>query len=146
METSIIEQYDRLRYNIEKGFTIAFMFWYGFYIYSSNVQIENRTVRIIGIVLVLITWLIWTAYLLKLMRLGKILKNNEVVNNAINNELIEHYKLKSSFVGLVVTLISITVLLGISSFVQIQGKLVCEILLYVIVSSPLIAFLLYNKN
>ncbi|MGD0590476.1 MAG: hypothetical protein ABSA44_06710 [Bacteroidota bacterium] len=146
MKTSIIEEYDRLRYNVGKGFTIGFMLWYGFYIYSSNFQIENRILKIIVIILVLVTWFIWTIYLVKFMRLGKMLKHNDEVNDALNNELIQHYRLKSSFVGLVVTMISIGVLLGITSFVQIPGKLVCEILLYVIVSAPLIAFLMYNRN
>jgi len=146
MESSIIEQYDRLRYNIGKGFTITFTLYYGFYIYSSNFQIENRILKIAVIILALATWIIWTIYLIKFIRLGKMLKHNDEVNDALNNELIQHYRLKSAFVGLVATMISIGVLLGITSFVQIPGKLVCEILLYVIVSSPLIAFLMYNKN
>jgi hypothetical protein len=146
MKTSIIEQYDRMRYNIIKGFTVAFMLWYGFYICFSNFQFENRMVKIISIILILITWIIWTIYLVKLIKFGKKLKHDGEVNNAINNELIQHYKLKSSFVGLISAIVATGIIIGIASFKNIPGKLVCEILLYVTISSSAIAFLIYNKN
>ncbi len=146
MDGISIEHYDSMRYRLGKGFTFAWMAWYATHMVISYVQIENEAIKMIVNILGAAGGLVWAAFMIKFWRFGKRLRNHPDIQEALNDELIVQYRHKSAFTGLLITGIVLAAMMGITSFVAVSGRFVCDLLLYVLVSSTMIAFLIYAKN
>jgi hypothetical protein len=146
MDAESIEYYDKMRHRLGTGFTATWMAWYAFHIYTSYVQIEGEALRIVVNLLGTVAGLVWAVWMIRFWHFGKRLKDNPEIREALNDELAVQYRYKSAFAGLCATGIALATLIGITSFAPVSGKFVCEILLYILVSSTMIAFIVYAKN
>jgi hypothetical protein len=138
-----IEKYDRLRFIYLKMFAISFMIWHGLFTYTLNFKIDIKFFKIGIIVIELSAAVVWAIYLFKLSGLAKKINKDKLLRNALNNELYGHIALKSARVSLVSFIISIGILIGTLSFINIPSILVCQILLFVVISSLFISYLVY---
>ncbi|MDP4209546.1 MAG: hypothetical protein Q8928_12100 [Bacteroidota bacterium] len=145
MEISLIEQYDKSRYNLIKWLTVGWAAWFGTYILKDLINDKFLFVQILIGFVGLIGFIFFVINLQKYLRLASKIKYSRL-NDALNNELHQIYKYKSFFFGFKVLLSTICVFFTISLFCQISAKFVCEITLYLGVLSSLIAGLVYNRD
>ena len=144
MDTSLIEQVDKSRYNLLKWQAIGWTVWYGTYLAKDLINSKI----IIGLLLIvgLVGWILWVVNLIKYLRLTKIINSDSSLKEAMSNEMYQLYKYKSFFWGFFTFLATITIFLVISSFYKISALLVCEITLYFGILSSFVAALIYNKD
>lgn len=145
METSLIEQYDKSRYNLIKWLTVGWATWFGTYILIDLIVDKFIFVQFLIGLVGFIGFIFFVVNLQKYLRLASKIKYSNT-NEALNNELHQIYKYKSVFFGFKVLLSTICVFFVISLFYQISAKLVCEVTLYLGVLSSLIAGLVYNRD
>jgi hypothetical protein len=144
METTMIEKLDRVRYNLLKWFAFGWALWYGAFILKDVVQ----SMFVIGVFLAvgLAGWIIWTINMIRFYRLGKIVSQDEVLKEALNDELHQFNTARSYKAGYTLTIFTIALFVGLSTFFTIPTLLAFQITLYVSVLSVLISFLIFNKN
>ena len=145
METSLIEQFDKSRYNLIKWLTVGWTAWFGTYILKDLIDNELIILQILIGFVGFIGFGFFAVNLQKYLRLASKVKYSRLYD-ALNNELHEIYKYKSAYLGFKVVLGTISLFFMLSLFHQISAKLVCEITLYFGVLSSLIAGLIYNKG
>ena len=145
MEISLIEQYDKSRYNLIKWLTVGWAAWFGTYILKDLINDKFLFVQVLIGLVGLIGFIFFVVNLQKYLRLASKIKYSRL-NDALNNELHQIYKYKSFFFGFKVLLGTICAFFVISLFCQISAKFVCEITLYLGVLSSLIAGLVYNRD
>lgn len=145
METSLIEQLDKSRYNLITWLTVGWATWFGAYILKDFINNELPLLQFLIGFVGLIGFVFFIVNLQKYIRLASKVKYSRL-NDALNNELHEIYKYKSVYFGFKVLLGTISLFFVISIFYQIPAKIVCEITLYLGVLSSLIAGLIYNKD
>jgi len=144
MEDSLIEKFDKSRYRLIKWFTVGWVVWYGTFIAK---DVTNNTPIVLLLVLVgLVGWVIWSINLVQLLRLGKKISINPELAEAMNNEMQKFYELKSSNIAFAATMATVGIFIGITAFYKISALIVCESILFVGISSGLIAYLTYNKE
>jgi hypothetical protein len=143
MDTTIIDKLDRARYNLLKWFAVGWAIWYGTFIIKDNVQ-PGVAIALVGAGL--FGWIIWVMNMIRFYRLGKIVKSDEVLKEALNDELYRHNTAKSFQTGYSVTIFTIVVFIVITGFVAIPAMMAFQITLYIGVLSALIASLFYNRN
>jgi hypothetical protein len=78
--------------------------------------------------------------------LGKKVKVDSRLKEALNNELHQLYQYKSIFWGFWTVIVIISIFFGISIFYKVSALIVCEITLYFGILSSLIAGLIYNRD
>lgn len=144
METTIIEKLDKSRYESLKWFTFGWLLWYGGFIIKDF--ISNTIVFGLIMLFGMFGWVFFTVNLIKVLKWTKIVNADNKLKNALNNELHQLYRYKSVSWSFIITLATICIFLGISSFYNISALIVCEITLYVGISSLFIAELIYNKD
>ena len=144
METSKIEQLDKLRYNLLKWTTIGWGIWYGTFILKD--VINNSTIIQIAFWVGLLGWIIFAINMVKVLKLQRELKWDQKAREALNDELHQLNLHKSYEFGFWVVLSVTIVLVTLTSFVQISSQLVTKIILYFAVLSYLIAGLIYNRD
>lgn len=144
MDTSLIEQLDKLRYNLIKWLTVGWTIWFGTYIIKDWINYKF----ILGLLLLIgfIGWILFTVSLIAYLRLGKKINADSSLKEALHNEMHQLYTYKSSFWGFVITIITICIFLITALFTNISALTICEIALFFGVSSTLIAGLIYNKG
>lgn len=145
METTLVEQYDKLRYNLIKWLTVGWAAWFGTYILTDFINDEFVFIQILTAFIGLIGFILFTVNLHRYLRLASKIKNSRL-NDALNNELYKIFKYKSFVCGFKVLLGTVCAFFIISIFYQISAKFVCEITLYLGVLSTLIAGLAYNRD
>ncbi|MFA6400248.1 MAG: hypothetical protein WCX31_01275 [Salinivirgaceae bacterium] len=144
METSLIEQLDKSRYNLVKWLTIGWMVWYGTFI--SKDLINNKVVIGSLLIIGLIGWILFTINLIRFNRLGKKVKADRKLKEALNNEMHQLYAYKSIYWGFGSVMGTIAIFIAITSFHDLSALIVCKLLLFVGISTSLIANLAYNKS
>lgn len=144
MATSTIEQLDQFRYNNIKWFTISWAIWYGAFIIKN--VLTNKIFVLVIIAIGLTSWIFWVINLYRFITLGIVVNNDPVLKSALNDELMQHNRLRAFTIGYWVTTIVIGVLLIFALFTNISAQLVCEIALYIAVLSGLISSLIYNRG
>ncbi len=144
METSLIEQYDKSRYNLIKWLTLGWIVWYGTFIAKD--LINNKL--IIGSILIVgfIGWIFFTINLLRFIGLGKKINADVKLKEALSNEMHQFYAYKSIVWGFWTIIVTICALIVIIIFYEISALIVCELTLFVGISSSLIANLAYNRE
>ena len=144
METSIIEQYDKKRFNLIKWLTLGWALWFGAYIIKD--LINSKTIFGIILLLGLPGWLLFVVSLIRYLKIGKAIKSDIRLKNALNNELHRLYIYKSVYIGFWSLIVTIIIFFGISLFYKISALIVCEVTLYIGILASLISALIYNKN
>ena len=144
METSLIEQLDKSRYNLLKWTTIGWAIWFATII-GNNFEKGHFLITVAYWVGVLGS-IIFVINLIKYLKLKRILIWNAKLNEALNNELHVFNLHKSFQLGYWTVIITTCILMFISNFTSISGLLVSEIILYLGVLSVLISGLYYNRD
>lgn len=145
MESSLIEQFDKSRYNLILWVTIGWAAWFGTYILKDLINNELIILQFLIGFVGLIGFGFFAVNLQKYLRLASKVKYSRF-NDALNNELHEIYKFKSAYFGFKVLLGTISLFFILSYFHQISAKIVCDTTLYLGVLSSLIAGLVYNRG
>jgi len=144
MEDSLIEKFDKSRYRLIKWSTVGWMVWYGTFIAKD--VINNKPILLLLVLVGLVGSVLWSINLVRLLRLGKKISVNPELTEAMNNEKQKFYVLKSSNIAVAAPMITVGVFIGITAFYKISALIVCESILFVGISSGLIAYLTYNKE
>lgn len=144
METSLIEQLDRSRYNLQKWFTIGFGLWFASIILNNFM--DNHILNVFAALLAILGTPIYAINQIKLMKLERRLKWNNELKGALNNELYILNGYKSHRVSLMASMVTTAVLLVISHFFEISALLVTELILYFGIMAALISILYYNRE
>ncbi len=143
METSLIEKFDKSRYNLVKWFTVGWTIWFGGFILKD--LIGNKLLLGLIILIGLFGWIIFTLSLFRYLRLGKIVNSDNDLKSALSDELSLHNRNKSFKVGYWSLIILIVIFFGLSIFTNITALIVCEITLYIGVLSGLVSSLIFNR-
>jgi len=146
MENSLIEQFDKARYNMRKWFTIGWAVWFGSNILQDYLLVINWLIFIFVVFVGLIGSIFFSIYLIKFTKLNGKINANKKLKEALNNEMIRFYTYKSFSIGFGTFAATIACFLVVSSFYSISALLVCKITLYLGVLSALVANLIYNRN
>jgi len=144
METSIIEQLEKSRYNLLKWLTIGWAIWFGTFILKDSVQ--NHFILGAASSVGALGWIIFIINLVKFLKLKRELKWDKKVEKALNDELHQLNMHKSFQIGFGVVISITAVFLGLAEFIEIKALLVTEITLYLGVLSVLISGLIYNRD
>jgi hypothetical protein len=144
METSLIEEVDKSRYSMIKWCTLGWIVWYGTFII--NDLINNKFVVVLLLVIGLVGWVFFMINLVRLIKLGKKINLNSELKEALSNEMHQFYVLKSMTWGFWATMATVCIFIIISLFYKLSALIVCEFILFVGVSTILIANLVYNKE
>ena len=144
METSKIEQLDKLRYNLLKWLTIGWAIWFGSFVLKNLV---NRP-EITGVVawIGLLGWTIFIINLIQYMKLRRELRWDAKMLEALNDELHQLNMHKSFVIGYWVAIGTTALLFGLSEFLNMPVVLVTETILYLGVLSVLVSGLIYNRD
>jgi hypothetical protein len=144
MEISLIEQYDKARYSLTKWLTLGWIVWYGTFIAKD--LIDNKF--IIGSILIVgfIGWIFFAINLFRLIGLVKKINADIKLKEALSNEMHQFYAYKSIVWGFWTIMVTISALIVITIFYEVSALIVCEITLFVGISSCLIANLAYNRE
>ena len=144
METSLIEQLDKSRYNLLKWTTIGWGIWFGTII-GNNFE-KGHIITAIATIIGLIGSTIWAINLIKYLKLIRELRWNRRLDEALNNEVHVFNIHRSLQIGYW-TMLNITgVGMLVSIFTKIPSLLVTELILYFGVLSVLISGLYYNRD
>ena len=144
MKNYTVEELDKSRYNMILWSTIGWGIWFGSFILKN--EIDNYLLKGFLLLLGLISSVIWVKQLLKLRKLLKIMKSDNALSNALNDEVVAHNRLKSFQVSHISFVLVTVIFVIISTFTSISALLVSEVILFFGVLSGMIAWLVYNKN
>jgi hypothetical protein len=144
METSIIEQLEKSRYNLLKWLTIGWAIWFGTFILKDSVQ--NHTILGAASSIGALGWIIFIINLVKFLKLKRELRWDKKVEEALNDELHQLNMHKSFQIGFGVVISTTAVFLGFAEYTDIKALLVTEITLYFGVLAVLISGLIYNRD
>ena len=144
METSLIEQLDKSRYNLLKWLAIGWTTWYGVYI--AKELIKNGPIIKIMVLVGFIGWILYTINLIKFFKLRKTINADSRLKEALNNEMHYLYKLKSAFWGFGSILVTLVIFIAILSFYALPAMFICEITLFIGTVTTFVAALIYNKG
>jgi hypothetical protein len=144
METSLIEQFDKSRYSLIKWLTLGWIVWYGTFIAKD--LINNKL--LIGLIFIVgfIGWIFFTISLIRFIGLGKKINADIKLKEALSNEMHQFYAYKSIVWGFSTIIATICTFIVITIFHEISALMVCELTLFVGISSSLIASLVYNRG
>lgn len=144
METSLIEKFDKARYNLIKWITIGWIAWYGTFILKD--LINNSVILGLMVVVGLAGWILFMVNLINLIRLGKKINVDLKLKEALSNEMYQFYLLKSTAWGFSIVMATVCALIGVTAFYQLSSLIAFEFILLAGVSSFLTANLIYNKR
>tara|TARA_R110000868_G_scaffold410693_4_gene699815 strand:- start:51213 stop:51647 length:435 start_codon:yes stop_codon:yes gene_type:complete len=144
METTLIEKLDASRYKMILWFTIGWGGWFGAFI-AKDLITNTFTIGVLSI-FGFVGWALWFVNLLRLIKLGNLIKSDNHLKKALTDELLIHNRDKSIATGFWTFLILTVLFLGLSTFTDISALLVCEAMLFIGVLSTLISSLIYYKQ
>jgi hypothetical protein len=139
-----IEKLDRLRTRLLLLTTIGFAIWWGMNILQDLTT--SVPLKIASTLLGLFASALWIINLIKIVRLGRELKNDSRLTNALSDEFFLHNRAKAFEAGFWTLLITNGIFLALSIYFSIPALLICKVTLYTGVLSVLIASFVYNKN
>lgn len=144
MSISLIEQLDKSRYNLIRWLTIGWTTWFG--AFTVKDWIDNKLTLGLLILIGLVGWILFVVSLVNFLRLSGKVNADTRLKEALNNEMHQLYAYKSFLWGFATVITVICILLTISLFYNMPALMVCKIVLFFGISSPLIAGLIYNKG
>ena len=142
METSLIEQLDKSRYDFLKWATIGWTIWSGTYIATELVNVPDIVltwVRLLG-------WSILIISTIRFLKLKRELNRDNKMKDALEGEL-HRFNLSKSFRNGYFVVIAITILFFALSFqFTISTLIVTKTILYFGVLVVLISKIIYNRD
>jgi len=142
METSLIEQLDKSRYNFLVWATIGWIIWSGTYILTDLMEIAPLVLtwtRILG-------WSILIISAIRMLKLKRELNWDKKMKEALEGEL-HQFNLGKSFQNGYFVVIGITLLFFVlSSYMIIPALIVTKITLYFGVLAVLLSKIIYNRD
>jgi len=142
METSLIEQLDKSRYDFLKWATIGWTIWSGTYIATELVNVPDIVLtwtRILG-------WSILIISAIRFLKLKRELNRDNKMKEALEGEL-HRYNLSKSFRNGYFVVIGITVLFfGFALFYTIPALIITKVTLYFGILAVLISKIIYNRD
>ncbi|MGE5393914.1 MAG: hypothetical protein ACM3P1_04165 [Candidatus Saccharibacteria bacterium] len=144
METSLIEQLDKTRYNLLKWITIGWGTWFATVI--GNSIIHGHIIIQIAFWIGLAGNTIFIINLIKFMKLGRQLRKDPKLHDALEDEL-HHFNIGKSYTFSYWTVIGATgILLVVNSFASLSALVTAELILYVGVMAFFCSSLYYNRD
>lgn len=144
MDTSLIGKFDKSRYELMKWFTLGWIIWCGTFIAKDF--ISNNSIIALLLIAGLVGWMFFTINLIRLVRLGRKINEDSTLKEALNNEMHQFYMHKSFVWGFWTSIATVCLLIVITLFFKVAALMACEVILFVGVTSSLIAHLVYNKE
>jgi len=144
METSIIEQLDKSRYNLNKWFTVGWAIWFGTYLVKH--LIDSKLIFGVIILAGMFGWVLAMINFIKLLRLSKIVNADSKLKEALNDELHQLYSYKSIRWGFMAVIAINSIFFSVTMFYQVSASIVCETTLYLGILTFSVAGLIYNRN
>jgi len=146
METSLIEQLDKMRYNLLKWGTIGFGIWFGTFIltefpFDSLILESMPYVRLLGNLILIVS----VIRFLKLRRRRE-LNWDRKMKKALEGELHQLNLLKSFRNGFFVVIGTTLIFFTLTLFSAIPALLIIKITLYFGVLTVVISKLIYNRD
>jgi len=144
METSLIERLDKSRYNLLKWTTIGWAIWFATII-GNNFEkghIFNTIATFIG----LLGSTIWAINFIKYRKFVRELRWNRRLDKALNNEVHVFNVHRSFQIGYLTMIVTSSMGMLVSIFIQIPALLVTELILYFGLLSSMISLLYYNRD
>ncbi|REK59797.1 MAG: hypothetical protein C6W55_00705 [Thermobacillus sp.] len=140
-------KFEQYRIRMLSGFLIGFTFWQ-IPMLLSYIWPNNETVELVGAILspiALIGGIVWAYYLFQVVRFVMILRKNPDLNKTLNDERIQHTRLKSFAVGFWVVVMLQAPLFYLAPLVgmTVQGVILTNI--FFGVTSALLAFLIFER-
>lgn len=144
METSRIEQLNKLRFNLLKWLTIGWAIWFGSYVFKNliNQPAVTSVLAFIGVM----GWAVFIINLIQFLKLKRELRKDAKMQAALNDELHQLNMHKSFSVGFWATIGTTIAFFGLAEFCNLPVVLVIETILYLGVLSVLISGLIYNRD
>lgn len=144
METSLIEQLDKTRYNLMKWITIGWATWYATII--GNEVIHGHLFVQITFWLGLFGVSVFLINLVKYLKLKNELKRNPKLRDALEDEL-HHFNIGKSYKFSFWTMIGVAaVIIIISNLVSLTAILTAQLISYFGVLSFFCSSLYYNRD
>lgn len=144
METSSIQKLDKSRYNLIKWLLISWILWFGGFILKDF--ISNRLVELIINIIALFGSVMWIKSMIQLRIFARIVNSDNHLKNALNDELALFNRNRSLVVGYWTLIILAGLFFILSTFTKISAVIVCELILYFGIISPLLSSLIYNRD
>ncbi len=142
METSLIEQLDKSRYDFLKWATIGWTIWSGTYILTELMSIPDSILswtRLLG-------WCILIISSIRFLKLKRELNWDRKMKEALEGEL-HKFNLQKSFRNGYFVVIGITLLFfGLSLYLTISALLITKVTLYFGILAVLISKIIYNRD
>ena len=144
MDTSIIEKYDRSRYNLVIGATIGWGVWFGLRIilpYISNIPLKMVMIAtgLTGLTVAIVSFF-------RMRSIRRVIKTNPELGKILNNEWVIHTKRQAIAIGYSCMLLTAAIGIGIAEFIDLSGLLLAQIVLFVGILSMLIAHLFLLRD
>lgn len=143
METSLIEQLDKSRYEFMKWSTIGWAIWFGTYILTDLMKVTEVPVYINWIRL--LGWFIFIVGTVRFLKLKRELNWDNKMKQALEDELHLHNRGKAFQIGYFVV-IGLTILFFfLSIYTPIPALMITKLTLYFGLLAVLISKLFYNR-
>ena len=143
METSLIEQLDKSRYDFMKWSTIGWTIWFGTYILTDFISAPEvpgfiSWIRLLG-------WFILIVSTIRFVKLKRELNWDNKMKEALDDELHLHNRIKSFQIGYFVVIGLTLLFFVLSLYTAIPAVIVTKLTLYFGVLAVLISKLIFNR-
>lgn len=144
MDTTIVEKYDKSRYNMLIGATVGWGVWFGLniilpYVHNKPVKLIIVAIGLMGIVLAVVSYF-------RMVGIKKVIKKHPELGLMLNNEWVIHTKRQAIAIGYWNMLMIAAIGIGITSFIVVSGFLLMQIVLFTGIQSMLIAHLVLLRG
>ena len=144
METSLIEQMDKMRFSFMTWATIGWGIWFGTYIVTDLTQaplVLNSVpwIRLLG-------WLVLIVSTIRFMKLKRELNWDRKMKKALEGELHQYNKMKSFQMGYIVVIGITLICFVLTTYTTISALLVTKLILYFGVLAVTVSKLIYNRD
>ena len=144
MDTTIVEKYDKSRYNMLIGATVGWGIWFGLniilpYVHNKPVKLIIVAIGLMGIVLAVVSYF-------RMVGIKKVIKKHPELGLMLNNEWVIHTKRQAIAIGYWSMLMIAAIGIGITSFIVVSGFLLMQIVLFTGIQSMLIAHLVLLRG
>ena len=139
---------DHTRQRMLVGMLVGFALWQGIRIADGFAVAHTDWVALRWGLLAtgLAGWLCWSYYLVRMLMLGRKLRAEPALAAALNDEFIQHGRLRAFATAFWVVMAGQAVAAGFGAFLRLDGALVANITILIGVSAAIGAFLLYTRE
>jgi sulfite exporter TauE/SafE len=147
----MIETTESLNQNRKKmliGFTFGFGIWWGARtLVSLFPELGNSpNLSVFAALIGLAGWGYMAIYQIRIIKMSKKIKQNPAFNQALNDELYEHIRLKSLKSAFIILLVAQFFLLPVNMFYGLSAESVININIFTGVISPVVSFIFFDSE